>query len=209
MLARDNPPPQNVSRETFDRLQIYLALIIKWQKSINLVSSQEEDLWGRHIQDCLQLVPHLPAGEEKIVYDLGSGAGLPGLVLAIAAPRHRYFLVESDKRKAVFLSEVCRQLNLTVVTVIAERIESLEAKEPCDIVVSRALAPLDTLLEYASKFSGDKTICLFLKGRNYAKELAEAKRAWRFRETCFPSETEAGAQLIRIDQLSRIIDGNL
>jgi 16S rRNA (guanine527-N7)-methyltransferase len=204
MFMGDITQVENVSRETIDRLRSYETLVNKWQKSINLVSSRTEDFWGRHIEDCLQLLPHLPAERGKTVYDLGSGAGLPGLVLAIAAPQHQYILVESDKRKAVFLSEVCRELGLGWVMVKAQRIEAIEEAPRGDIVVSRALAPLATLLEYASKLSGDKTICLFLKGKNYAMELAEAKKQWSFAEECIPSKTEPGAQLIKITQRSRI-----
>ena len=133
----------NVSRETIARLAEYLAILVKWQAKINLISSKTlPDAWRRHILDSAQLTSFLPTTASHIL-DIGSGAGFPGLVLSIVTP-HRVTLVESDQRKAIFLRTVIRELNLTA-DVINERIETV-APVGASIVTARALAPLQRLL---------------------------------------------------------------
>ena len=164
-----------VSRETVERLQVYADLLIKWQARINLVGPATiPDLWRRHMLDSAQLAPLLPGGP---VLDLGSGAGFPGLVLAIMTglPVH---LAESDGRKCAFLREAIRLTGASA-SVHNRRIEALAPLVPAPLVVTaRALAPLDRLLEMAAPFLGEGTECLFLKGRGGEEELTQAAKGW-------------------------------
>lgn len=157
----------DVSRETTDRLNTYVALIQKWTGKINLVApSQVDHLWTRHILDCLQIAPLLPASATSIT-DIGSGGGLPGLVLAIHdkeyCPQRHISLVESDQRKAAFLRTVIRELDLNA-TVFAERIEKVDIP-PADVVTARALAPLARLLELAAPLIKPDGLAIFAKGQ--------------------------------------------
>ena len=170
-----------VSRETMDRLEAYADLLMRWQPRINLVSkSTLDDLWRRHFLDSAQLVPLIP---ERIrngeAIDLGSGAGFPGLVLALMMPLSRVNLVESDGRKAAFLQEVIR-ITEAPARVAAKRAEDMGAAGARDIglVTARALAPLPDLIRLAQPFAGLETVCLFHKGANWQEELTAAQRRW-------------------------------
>jgi len=133
-----------VSRETRERLNTYAELLRKWQRSINLVGPKTlDDLWNRHFVDSAQLLPLIPP-TARVLVDFGSGAGFPGLVLAILGMAEVH-LIESDQRKATFLREVARATG-TPVTVHAKRIEQV-TPFPADIVSARALAPLGDLLD--------------------------------------------------------------
>lgn len=173
---------QNVSHETFARLETIAALLVKWQKTINLVApSSLPDLWQRHIADSLQLLEHAPKDARRWV-DLGSGGGFPGLVVAaVLAEREgtQMHLVESDTRKAAFLREAGRVANLPV-QVHPQRIEAVApALAPgTDVVSARALAPLPRLLDLAGPFLAAGALALFPKGRDAARELTEARKGW-------------------------------
>ena len=159
----------DVSRETGEKLAAYVALLEKWQTRVNLVSASTlPDIWNRHIWDSAQLVPLVPANTRRIL-DVGSGAGFPGLVLAAFCDAECH-LVESDQKKAIFLSTVIRECGLRV-KVHNHRIESL----PClqaSIITARALAPLDRLLPLLASQLRPGTRCLFLKGARAKAELA-------------------------------------
>ena len=159
----------DVSRETMGKLESYVALVEKWQPRVNLVSPASlTDIWNRHIWDSAQLAPYIPGGSPRLV-DVGSGAGFPGLVLAILTDAECH-LVESDQKKAIFLSTVIRECGLRV-KVHNHRIESL----PClqaSIITARALAPLDRLLPLLASQLRPGTRCLFLKGARAKAELA-------------------------------------
>ncbi len=190
----------NVSRETLQRLNDYVALLQKWQKHINLVSSKTEEVWTRHIEDSLQIAHWLPS-ERQNIYDLGSGGGLPGIVLATACPAHEYYLIESDQRKCVFLREAARHLDLKNTHILHNRIEEIEPETKADIITSRALASLPELLRYSLPLSHKNTFYLFLKGKNWDIEIAEAKQHWNFRVEAIPSRTSQESKLLRIDQV--------
>jgi 16S rRNA (guanine527-N7)-methyltransferase len=135
---------QNVSRETYDKLRIYEKTLIKWQGSINLISkSTINDIWVRHFLDSAQLYPFISKIKGNI-FDFGSGAGFPGLILAIMGHKN-ITLVESDQKKCTFLREVAR-LSETDVSILHSRIENLEFRR-VDLIMSRALAPLSKLIE--------------------------------------------------------------
>ncbi|MDH3663809.1 MAG: 16S rRNA (guanine(527)-N(7))-methyltransferase RsmG [Alphaproteobacteria bacterium] len=185
----------DVSRETSARLETYLALLMRWQRAINLVGPATlADPWRRHILDSAQLLRHLPR-EADAIYDLGSGAGLPGLVLAIMG-RTDIHLVESDQRKVQFLQEVVRTLDLRV-EVHAERIEKLPAG-CAGVVTARALAPLPRLLALAAPLLRADTLCLFLKGRSASDELTEARKCWRMSAESFPSLSDPSASVLKL-----------
>lgn len=193
-----------VSRETMDRLKTYQHLLETWQQKINLVSASTlPHLWERHFEDSLQLLSHLPPGEISLV-DLGSGAGFPGLVLALARPDDlKVTLVESDLRKSLFLENVSRETKVKV-TVLTERIESLKGKIKGDVITARALAPLVDLLEYAYPLMKEGAFGLFLKGKDAEKEIEEAQKKWEFDLEIFPSLTDSKGHLLKIKHPRRI-----
>ena len=195
----------NVSRETFELLKAYEDSLREWQNKFNLVSKASlDDAWNRHFIDSLQLLPLVP-DDAEIIYDFGSGAGFPGLVLAIVlkdkTPYLKIKLVESIKKKTVYLNFVASQLNLTNVEVINNRIENIPT-EKADVITSRAMTSLDSLLEYAYRFCGNKTKCIFPKGKKYMEEIAEAKKRWNFDVKAIPSITSDEGAVLEIKDLS-------
>lgn len=190
--------PVTVSRETRERLDVYLAELRRWQGIKNLVGpSTLADAWNRHIADSLQLAAFAP-GTNWV--DLGSGAGLPGLVLSIADPELRIHLVESDARRCSFLRHVARVLSLSV-TIWNERIEDVvDRLGPVDVVTARALAPMSRLLGYSENMLKAGAIGLFPKGRSHASELTEARQSWRFDADVIPSRTATEGRIVRVNR---------
>jgi 16S rRNA (guanine527-N7)-methyltransferase len=198
------------------RLQLHLDLLIKWNQAINLVARDSlTDPWRRHVLDSAQLWPLLPPppqGRPRVLVDLGSGAGFPGLVLAIMGAGDVH-LIEADQRKAAFLHEAAR-VTETEVTVHDCRIEDLPAIA-ADVVTARACAPLGRLLDLAAPFlrpgqggSPGETpggIGLFLKGRSVQRELTDSTGKWKMRVDLSPSRTDPAAQILR---LSCLTEGN-
>ncbi len=165
----------DVSRETLDQLEIYEERLRKWNRAINLVAKPTLDhIWTRHFLDSAQLLDHVPP-DTKTWIDLGSGAGFPGLVIAILRPDISVTLVESDRRKSVFLSETARATKCNV-DVICKRAEAIDIKG--DIVSARALSSLTVLLDLARPLLSPQGVCLFLKGENVENELTEANHLW-------------------------------
>lgn len=184
-------PIDNVPRETLNRLFAYREILEKWRSHINLVGNSE-DAWERHIIDSAQLFSLIPDKKSSLA-DFGTGAGFPGMVLAIMGMPYVH-LVESDTKKIVFLREVAR-LTKTDVAIQHLRIEDL-GDIKFDIITSRALAPLDKLFAYASPHFHVKSFCLFPKGKNYSIELSEARKMWRFESEEKPSQSGEGIILI-------------
>ena len=193
-------PGLNVSRETQERLAIYQDLVEKWTPKINLVASGTlSEIWERHFIDSAQLFRLTPAGGHHWV-DLGSGAGFPGLVIAILAQDtglpNKITLVESDMRKAVFLRTVLRQTDIQA-EVLNDRIEHI-APLNADVISARALADLTSLLGYAAQhLSGDGT-AIFPKGEKWRKELKEAQSKWCFDHKIDTSITHPCSVVIRV-----------
>lgn len=184
-----------VSDPAMERLTTYGALLVKWQAKINLVGPDTVgDLWHRHMLDSAQIAPYVGAG--KKVVDLGSGAGFPGLVLACLDPDLEVHLIESDQRKCAFLREVNRAVGCAV-TVHTARIEAL-APLAADVVVSRALAPLDKLLTFAKMHSLSTGIYLFLKGKRWAEELTQAEKNWMMQLHRHPSRTDPAGMILEL-----------
>jgi 16S rRNA (guanine527-N7)-methyltransferase len=194
----------NVSRETLSRLRDYLALLEKWNARINLVSSKTlADGWQRHVVDSLQLLP-LIENHKAVITDLGSGGGLPGIVLAIALPEATLHLVESDQRKCAFLHQCCTELSLTNVVIHATRIEKTDPW-PSDIVTARALKSLNQLILYAKPFINEKGLLLCLKGKTAQDEIQQATEQWQFSVKEHQSTTDAEASIL---ELTNIIPSN-
>ncbi len=189
-----------VAADARERLDRFAALLLRWNGRINLIArSDESALWPRHILDSAQLVPLLPDAPGTMV-DLGSGAGFPGVILAILTP-WRVHLVESDQRKAAFLREAARELGVAV-QVHAVRAEALSL-DPVEVVTARALAPLPALLTLAAPLLKSGGVCLFPKGRRLDDELTSVAGGWQMRVERFPSKTDPGATLLRISEICR------
>ena len=201
-----------VSRETVAKLETYEALLKRWQKTINLVApSTLGDIWHRHFADSAQVWALRPP-EATIWLDLGSGAGFPGLVLAIMAAEAgatRHTLVESHSRKAAFLREVARETGVAV-DILCTRIESGEIQSKVgsvDCVTARALAPLPKLLELAEPYFASHTTGFFLKGREVAAELEDAMRAWDFKPLLQQSVTDPEGRVVVLTALKTKTEG--
>jgi len=185
-----------------DRLQIYAALLTERQKIQNLVSRHSlAGLWDRHMLDSIQLADLLPE-DAKSITDIGSGAGFPGLVLAIATGLP-VTLVESHGRKCAFLQDVidatgvdARVANMRIEAFVAESTKNL-----VDILTARALAPLPKLCEMAHSLRA--RLCLFQKGARWQEELTVARKDWKMDVETFESRTSPDARILRIDSLSR------
>lgn len=191
----------NVPFETMEALGRYVALLHQWNGTINLIGKATlHDVWGRHIWDSYQLVKLIPP-KAKTLVDLGSGGGLPGLVIAIACPKLAVTLVERDIRKAAFLREAARSLGLANVTVKNEDAHFLDAS--FDVITARALAGISDLCDFAFPFMGKNSICLFPKGENFATELEGATKNWSFLEQVIHSETNEKACIISLSKLNK------
>ncbi len=194
----------DVSRETMERLELYVALLKKWSPAINLVSKATlADVWDRHFLDSAQLLPLLPDDTRRII-DLGSGAGFPGLVLAILAREwvepFNVTLVESDRRKATFLREVIRETEALAI-VLAERAETLDMN--ADVVTARAFTALDPLLGMAYPLIGSDGIALLHKGARYESELTGAMKNWHMDVEQKKSRIDPASVILRIARLER------
>lgn len=194
----------DVSRETFARLTDYHDLLVRWSKIHNLIGPKEVDeLWERHIADCMQLWPFIQTS--KTVLDIGSGAGLPGLVLACCAPSAQeieFILVESNTKRCAFLRHVGRELSLPV-TVMNTRIESV-SRETIDVITARAVTDLSGLISYSEKWLQKSTIGVFLKGRNWKTELTEAQHCWILNSDTTPSRTDSEGVILRVSEVQRV-----
>ncbi|MFN7709516.1 MAG: 16S rRNA (guanine(527)-N(7))-methyltransferase RsmG [Holosporales bacterium] len=185
----------HVSRETMERLEIYERLLLEWAPRINLVArSTFDQVWRRHFLDSLQLASHLPKDGE-IIADLGSGAGFPGMVLAIHLGCS-VTLVEVDAKKIAFLRTVSRETQ-TPVRLVQQRIETLESLQ-VDVLTSRACAPLELLLSYAEQHLAMGGTCLFLKGREVDQEIQKIKDINHLDLQQIPSISDCQGTLLKI-----------
>jgi 16S rRNA (guanine527-N7)-methyltransferase len=196
----------NVSRETADRLDIYVSELRKWCAVTNLLSNSAwTDIWSRHIADSAQLDGLAPNAKTWI--DLGSGAGFPGLVVAILRshlPGTRVHLIESDKRKAAFLVEATR-LTAAPCTIHNNRIEAVvKTIDPApDTITARALAPMRTLVDLAAPLLARGSVALFLKGKGIEAELTDVDRSDRFLFEILPSRTSPSGCIVKVAQKPR------
>jgi 16S rRNA (guanine527-N7)-methyltransferase len=220
----------HVSRETLDRLATYEALLRQWQKAVNLVAPGTlENIWHRHFADSAQLLALAP--QARAWLDLGSGAGFPGLVVAILladratgvpSPKvdpspvvhfaqgggeSRITLLDSDTRKCAFLREVARRTGISpaiAVDILSTRAESPTTRTtltPPEVICARALAPLTKLLGLAAPLSPPFAVGLYLKGKEAARELEAAEKSWEFNAELVPSVTDKDARIVVIRDL--------
>lgn len=191
-----------LSADLARRLEVYSATLCDWQERINLVSNSTlADRWERHFRDSAQLFELMPVASKSLV-DLGSGAGFPGLVLALMGEARglQVTLVESTGKKCLFLREAATQMGLSNVTVVQERIENLQS-QTSDVVSARALAALPKLLGYASVVGGPRTTFLFPKGQYVDEELTEATKYWHMDVKRLPSRTSPDSTILVISNL--------
>jgi 16S rRNA (guanine527-N7)-methyltransferase len=195
----------NVSRETMVALEGYGALLKKWASQINLIGpSTLNHFWERHVLDCAQLLPLIGPKAETLA-DFGTGAGLPGLVLARLitdqTPKAHTLLVEASAKRCGFLREAARILNVSV-TIIQDKIEVTPAKS-VDLVTARAFAPLEKLLGYAHPWTQLGARLIFLKGEDVQREIEQASTNWAFQSRLTPSITDSRGWLLEIIDLQR------
>ena len=189
----------DVPRETQEKLDCYVQLLIKWQARINLISSKTlPEIWHRHILDSAQLVSYLPK-TPSVILDMGSGAGLPGVILAILTG-HQLHLVESDSRKIAFMRTALRETGTSAI-LHEQRMETVPALRP-DIITARALAPLSQLITLATGQHHEKIEYLFLKGREAKQELTALPACPKMEAECLPSMTDSQASIIRLKPIS-------
>lgn len=189
----------NVPRETVDRLEHYVALLITWQRRINLVGPNTlPHIWHRHIFDSWQLLPLISSPALPLV-DLGAGAGFPGLILAIGGLADVH-LVESDSRKAAFLRESARSLDLPV-TIHTCRAETMVHPKAAT-VVARALAPLPKLLALSAGFRHSETLHIFPKGRDIERELTDAHKMWIMQVNTVPSRSDPDGTILLLREVA-------
>ena len=193
----------NVSRETLNSFYEYKALLSKWNEKINLVSKNTlVDIWERHFLDSGQIIKHVEASGKRWV-DVGSGAGFPGLVVALLLRDRKIdcdlALVEKNPKKVFFLNEVIRKLNLSV-EVVNDNIGTLEPLN-ADILTARAFSELNNLIEVAFRHRKKEGICLFLKGENYRIELDKTLNYWFFDYDIVDSLSSSSGKIIRVKKI--------
>jgi 16S rRNA (guanine527-N7)-methyltransferase len=198
----------DVSRETSAKLAILADELVRWQAIKNLVGPATlTDIWGRHIADSLQLSDAAP--DAKTWLDLGSGAGFPGLVLAIAGAERglHVHLVESNARKCAFMRQVAR-LTGAPATIHNARLEEIVPQfvGKAEVVSARALAPLPDLVRWTAPLLKMGTMGVFPKGREALSELTAASKSWKFDVEILPSRTDSEARILRITHLKSIDD---
>lgn len=203
----------NVSRETFDDLMAYKALVKKWQPHINLIANATvPEIWSRHILDSAQLFDLAPR-EAVSWLDIGSGGGFPGIVLAILLKGRckssgisaHMNMVESNGKKVAFLRTVSAALDLPV-TVHQARIEdSYDAILTPDIITARALASLTILFEFIHPWFGMTTFALLQKGRDYAREVSESGAQWQFNLIQHKSIIDEDSVILEVRELRPVM----
>ena len=199
-MKHSNAVSTNVSRETRERLREYERLLVKWNRTINLVSRRSEaELWQRHFEDSLRLVPLMPEWAESAT-DMGSGAGFPGLVLALACGI-RVDLLEADHRKAAFLREVIAATGAPAI-VHVERIEQA-ALPPADVLTARALAPLHDLLRLGERLLKPGGVALFHKGLEAEAEIEIAATRWRMQLRRHRGACDDAGMILEISHISQ------
>jgi 16S rRNA (guanine527-N7)-methyltransferase len=196
-----------VSRETLARLDLFVDLLLSWQKKINLIApSTIPQLWTRHVADSLQLIDQ--AGEARVWVDFGSGGGFPAIPIACVlagTPKALMHLIESNTKKAAFLREAVRVTGVPA-KVHNQRVEKFgdSFRETVNVVSARALAPLKTLCSQAFPLIARGAVGLFLKGQDVDAELTEAAKYWRIEASKVPSKTSPEGCIVVIRGLHQL-----
>ena len=166
-----------LNEKTVERFKKYASLLREWNEKMNLTAiTDEPEIVEKHFYDCLLPTDH-DLLDDKLICDLGTGAGFPGMVWAIAYPKCVVTLVDATGKKCMFLNEVIKELNLTNAFVVNSRGEDLRMREHFDIVTARAVAPLNILLEVCVPLIKEKGLMIAMKGAKGKEELADAKKA--------------------------------
>lgn len=193
----------NVSDAVLAQVEIYHALLLKWNKAINIVSPKSlDEAWGRHFIDSAQVSRFIPDGT-KIYADLGCGGGFPGLVVAMMRPELTVHLVESDERKCQFMRTVVREAGLLNVTVHTKRIEDVTGDFTPDAVSARALKSLEELFDFVMPWAieNPNLHMVFMKGAKADEEIAQGKARFDFALQSHDSITDSGAKLLVVTKL--------
>lgn len=203
MTANDFKEICHVPRETMDRFIIYSEMLLKWQRSINLVSNSTlEDMWRRHFYDSAQLINHINFNKKQpVILDIGSGAGFPGLVLSMFAAGDVH-VVESNGKKCAFMKQVIQKTGINAI-VHNERIETMNVFH-VDLITSRACAELEKLFDLTKRFISPKTKCLFLKGEKAEEEIKNASKRWNFEVKKTKSMSEETGIIMEISQIQNV-----
>lgn len=194
-----------MDQQAQEKLEQYAKLLKKWQPKINLVSNGTlNNLWERHFIDSIQVSDYI-ATDAKKLFDLGSGGGFPGMVLAILRPDINVSLIESDQKKCVFLKTVSRETN-TAVTIYNERIESVSCETVPDVITARALASLSDLFSYCEKWiiANPDIQLVFLKGARAEEEMDALSKLWKYDCRTYDSTTEKEAKILVFSKVSRV-----
>jgi 16S rRNA (guanine527-N7)-methyltransferase len=205
-VSRETPSVPDVARRVFrlDRLPLaeaYASLLATAGVERGLIGPREAPrLWERHLLNCAVLAELLPA--EAAVADIGSGAGLPGLVLAIHRPDLRLTLIEPLLRRTTFLTEVVEELSLDNVEVVRGRADALHGARMFDVVTSRAVAPLARLLEWSMPLVAPEGALVAMKGSSIQEEIEEARPALARLGCAEPSVTVLGEDLLESTTLA-------
>ena len=190
----------DVSRETFDRLKLCQQELNEWQKKFNLVSNNSlEDSWNRHFLDSAQLFPLIPQNANTLA-DLGSGAGFPGMIIALMAmektPYLKVTLIESITKKTLYLKNLAEKTSCSV-EILNQRVEQLKGRK-FDVITARAMTALADLLKYANPLMKKNTVCIFPKGKSYLSEIEQAQKLWNFDYEVVPSQTNEESVILLI-----------
>ena len=191
----------NVNKETLEKLKTYLQLIKIWQKKFNLISQKSfNSVWERHFLDSYQILKLI--GNKKKILDIGSGAGFAGIVCAICY-NNFFCLVESSKKKCVFLNEVRRTLNIKNISIHNSRVENLKIINNFDYISARAVTSLDKLIKYSLRFYKKDMTCIFLKGKTVSKEVEMAKKNYVFYIKLLKSITNRNGRILLIKNIKK------
>ncbi len=192
--------------KTTPSLEEFSKFLLKWQKSVNLISPKSIPfIWERHVLDSAQLYPLIPQ-DARVLLDMGSGGGFPGLVLALLnkglkGPLEKIVLVESDSKKCIFLTEAARVFDLPVI-VLNKRMEKITSfdleEEKVDVITARALAPISVLLELAQEINTPQTTCLFLKGEQTHDEITNLPNHSNWDVQLIPSATDETGVIVQM-----------
>ncbi len=193
----------NVSRETISKLEIYAECLIEWQSKFNLIGkSTINSLWHRHILDSIQLVSTIPEDFQSLM-DIGTGAGLPGFILAIYYNQlgKEIYLVDSNKKKCTFLDYVATRCNVDV-KIYAERLQDLAVQDSfkVDVITARAFASIDNIMSLSRPYTHKKTKYLLQKGVNAKSELTNAKISSKLRVELINSVTQENSYILNIER---------
>ena len=191
----------NVSYGTIKKLNKYLTLLNKWQLKFNLVSHKSlNNIWNRHFLDSFQILKYI--GKNKKILDFGSGAGFPGMICGICSSND-VCLVDSNKKKILFLNEIKKKLNLNNVFIYHARIENLSFKNKFEVICARAVTSLENLMDFTIAFSNASTKFIFLKGKSAHKEISLSQKKWFFNLKCEKSITSNEGKILICKNLKK------